>query len=197
MGMDTRKGAKKALAVSLTKDQAKALKTQPATPKGRRDTLLMCLFLEHGLRCGELAGLTVDCFDLKAGELRFYRSKVDKTQTHKLTRETLAAAKAYFDSGDAPAMGSLWRKTGKGKTELLGAGMTERAITKRVAFLGAAIGLHSFSAHDCRHYWATQAARNHTPLDRLQDAGGWSSLAMPSRYIETAKIANEGVSLGE
>ena len=94
-------------------------------------------------------------------------------------------------------MGSLWRKTGKGKTELLGAGMTERAITKRVAFLGAAIGLHSFSAHDCRHYWATQAARNHTPLDRLQDAGGWSSLAMPSRYIETAKIANEGVSLGE
>ena len=75
--------------------------------------------------------------------------------------------------------------------------MTERAITKRVATLGAAVGLLGLSAHDCRHYWATQAARNHTALDRLQDAGGWNSLAMPARYIESAKIANEGVNLGD
>ncbi|MBC8492724.1 MAG: site-specific integrase, partial [Chloroflexi bacterium] len=52
------------------------------------------------------------------------------------------------------------------------------------------------SAHDCRHYWATQAARSGTPIDRLQDAGGWSSPAMPLRYVEAAKIANEGVRLG-
>ena len=36
-----------------------------------------------------------------------------------------------------------------------------------------------------------------TPLDRLQDAGGWASPAMPLRYVETAKIANQGVLLGE
>ncbi len=29
----------------------------------------------------------------------------------------------------------------------------------------------------------------------LQDAGGWASLAMPGRYIEAAKIANQGVRL--
>jgi len=45
---------------------------------------------------------------LKAGELKFYRPKVDKTQTHKLTPRTLAAARAYFEQ-DAPAAGSLWR----------------------------------------------------------------------------------------
>ena len=30
---------------------------------------------------------------------------------------------------------------------------------------------------------------------RAQDAGGWSSPAMPLRYVEAAKIANEGVRL--
>jgi hypothetical protein len=40
------------------------------------------------------------------------------------------------------------------------------------------------------------AARNGTPIDRLQEAGGWASPAMPLRYIEAAAIANEGVKLG-
>ena len=73
--------------------------------------------------------------------------------------------------------------------------MSERAITSRVADLGQSIGVAGLSAHDCRHYWATQAARNGTAIDRLQDAGGWNSPAMPLRYVESAKIANEGVKL--
>lgn len=73
--------------------------------------------------------------------------------------------------------------------------MTERAITGRVRELGERIGTSGLSAHDLRHYWATRAARNGTPIDRLQDAGGWNSPAMPMRYIESAKIANEAVRL--
>jgi hypothetical protein len=52
--------------------------------------------------------------------------------------------------------------------------MTERAITKRVMMLGESIGLIGLSAHNCHHNWAAQAARNGTPVDRLQDAGGWN-----------------------
>lgn len=198
--MPTRKGAKKENAVSLTPDQAARLMSQPETAQGRRDALLMCLMLEHGLRVGEVAGLAVTDFDLKAGELRFYRPKVDKTQTHRLTPKTLKAARAYFDQ-DAPAIGNLWRasaskKNGKDAAGTLTAqGMSERALTKRVMVLGQAVEVVGLSAHDCRHYWATRAARNGTPLDRLQDAGGWSSPAMPLRYVESAKIANEGVKL--
>ncbi len=59
------------------------------------------------------------------------------------------------------------------------------------------IGLKGLSAHDCWHYWATQAARNGTAIDRLKDAGGWSSPAMPLRYIEAAMVANDGVNKGE
>lgn len=194
-GIDTRKGSKKADPVSLTPAQARQLKAQPDTPQGRRDKLMLCLMLDLGLRVGELAALTVDCFDLDAGTLTFYRSKVNKTQTHKLINGCKAAARDWLNSGDAPAIGCIWRSSRKGGA-LTDAGMTERAITKRVAALGAEIGVIGLSAHDLRHYWATQAARNGTPLDRLQDAGGWSSLAMPGRYIEAAKVANQGINLG-
>ena len=73
--------------------------------------------------------------------------------------------------------------------------MSDRAITDRVRALGEEIGIEGLSAHDCRHFWATQAARNGTPVNRLQDAGGWSSPAMPLRYVEAAKVANDGVRL--
>jgi integrase len=206
----TRKGAKKAQPVSLTPEQAARLKVQSDTPQGRRDALLLCLLMDHGLRVGEVAGLEVGDFDLAAGEVRFYRPKVDKIQTHRLTADTLAAARAYLAEGDitdaALAPGSVWRASRKGGAlqdagmipqPQRGRGMTARALTARVHDLGAAVGLVGLSAHDLRHYWATRAARSGTPLDRLQDAGGWASPAMPLRYVEAAKIANQGVLLGE
>ncbi len=191
----TRRGSKKADSVSVTPDQAAQLKMQPDTPQGRRDAVLMCLLLDHGLRVGEVVRLLVTDVDLKAGELRFYRPKVDKSQTHRLTPDTLRALRAYFDAGDAPPLGPLLRASCKNH-ELTGMGMSERGVTGRVRSLGALLGLEGLSAHDLRHCWATRAARNHTALDRLQDAGGWSSPAMPARYIEAAAIANEGVKLG-
>jgi len=190
----TRTGSKKSEPVPLTPAQAQALKAQPNnTPQGRRDRLLLCLLLDHGLRVGEVAGLMVTDLDVKRGELRFYRPKVDLAQTHKLTADTWEAARMYMDNDGLP-IGPLLRASRKGG-DLAGAGMSERAITARVGELGARAGVAGLSAHDLRHYWATQAARSGTPVDRLQDAGGWSSPAMPLRYVERASVANEGVRL--
>ena len=195
-GRTTRKGAKKAESVTLDAAQVRALKTQPDTPQGRRDALLMALLLDHGLRVGELAALEVTAIHLEDGTFTFYRPKVMKVQTHQLTADSLKAARAWFTSGDAPAAGRLLRGSRKGGA-LTEAGMSERAITGRVATLGAQIGVVGLSAHDCRHSWATRAARHKTDAFDLRDGGGWTSLAMPSRYVEAAKIANEGVKLGE
>ena len=96
---------------------------------------------------------------------------------------------------DAAAMGRLILGTTKtGAMSLLP--ISERGITKRVAYLGENIlGISGLSAHDCRHHWATDAARNKTDPFSLQEAGGWSSLAMPRRYVKEAEISNQGVVL--
>ncbi|MBX3057449.1 MAG: site-specific integrase, partial [Anaerolineae bacterium] len=185
----TRIGHKKGAHVPLTAVQARQLKTYPDTPQGRRDTLLMCLLLDHGLRVGEVAGLNVADFDLAAGELRFYRPKVDKLQTHKLTADTLRAAVSYFEH-DAPKDGRVLRGSAKGGA--LTGGMSMQAIKQRVAYLGQQAGIDGLSPHDCRHYWATYWADKVSPF-RLQEAGGWASLEMPRRYVEAAAVANEGM----
>ena len=195
-GGATRRGDKKAAAITLTGAQVKALKHQPDTPQGRRDALLMCLLLDHGLRVGEIAALEGTAIDLEQGALKFYRAKVGKTQTHRLSQDTLRAVRVWFESGDAPAVGRLLRACTKGGA-LGAAGMGERAITKRVNTLGIRIGVAGLSAHDGRHSWATRAAQHKTDAFALQEAGGWNSLAMPRRYVEAVKIANEGVNLGE
>lgn len=194
----TRIGAKKAEPLLLTAAQAAELKDQPDSPQGRRDRLLMCLFLDHGLRVGEVAGLQTADIDLTGGILSVYRPKVDRRQIHRLSSDTLLAAERYLSldkmsiRNPSPAL-----LAGSTKNGLLQGSLSIRAIFNRVRFLGRQIGLPDLSPHDCRHTWATLASRAHTPLERLMDAGGWASYAMPLRYIESNEIANEGVSLDE
>jgi integrase len=171
----TRKeGSKKQAPVSISVAHAALLKQQAAP----LDRLLMCLLLDHGLRVGEVASLTADDFDASGGYLCFYRQKVDKTQTHALSSDTLAALLACQP---LPSSGTLFG--------------VDRSVRRRVGQLGASVGLKGLSPHDCRHAWATFATRAGTPTKALQDAGGWSSPAMPLRYAESAEIANDGVKL--
>lgn len=190
----SRVGRKKSEHTAIDEAQAEALKAQPDTPQGRRDAVLIALLLDHGLRAGELAGLQVSDIDLKRGTMTFYRPKVDKVQTHRFTKDSGAVLRRYFEEGDAPAMGPLLRGSRKGG-KLTDAGMSASNLSKRVQALGERIGIRRLSAHDLRHYWATQAARKGTDAFSLRDAGGWNSLAMPGRYVEAASIANEGVIL--
>jgi integrase len=190
----SRIGAKKALPTVLNAGHAELLKRQPDTRIGRRDCFMLYLFLELGLRCGEVRDLERDNLDLARGVLFLYREKVDKEQCHQLSAEALIAAMAYLpdivDSGcRALFVGYKDKETG------LVERITERAINDRVGTLGKRIGLPTLSPHDLRHYWATMAARNQTDLKSLQEAGGWSTLVMPSRYIAASQIANAGVKL--
>lgn len=194
----TRRGAKKAQPVPLTAEQIVRLKTEhPDTPQGRRDALLMCLLLDHGLRVSEVALLTVDAFE-RDGQgcmmMRFYRPKVGKEQRHRLTPDTLRALTAYM-LHDAPQQGRLFRQSVKDGTLKTGSGVSERNLSERVRTLGRALGIENLSAHDCRHAWATRAVAAGTDAFALRDAGGWASLAMPGRYVNAAAVANERVRL--
>jgi len=115
---------------------------------------------------------------LSSGTLTFYRRKVDKTQTHELTRDTLIAATRYV----ATCQPGPYLLLGSRKGGQLQGRMSERSITDRARVLCKRIGLGGVSAHDGRHAWATFAVRGGTDLKTLQDARGWNSIVMPSRY---------------
>lgn len=192
-GRATRKGNKKGQSTKLTPAQAKQLKSQPDTPQGRRDAVIMALLIDHGLRVGELVELQTTAVDLQAGELRFYRPKVNKTQTHRLTRDTTAALTRYLP--DAPANGPLLRGSLK-SGELTGPGMSVRAINDRVGRLGDELEIDSLSPHDCRHYWATRAIRQGSDPFAVLQAGGWTSMSTVQKYVDEQTIANEGIAEG-
>jgi integrase len=192
-GLATRHSPKKRQPVELATEQIDSLLNQPDTPQGRRDALAIALMAHLGLRVGELAGLSVGDINLKKATLTFYRQKVDKVQTHRLNG-ALPYAVAYLLNDALPA-GPLFRGSNKSGQLTVG-GWASQNINRRVKVLGEAIGLANLSPHDLRHSWASRAAAAGTPIDKLQEAGGWSNPVTPlTRYIKPAKIANEGVRL--
>jgi integrase len=169
-------GAKKAQPVPIAAEDARALKAQPDSPQGRRDAVIMCILLDHGLRVSELAAVDVTAFNLKAGTFTFYRQKTDQTDSHRMTADTARAVRAYFAAGDAPAIGPLLRASRK-NGQLAEAGISERAIAARVEELGRKIGIDGLSPHDCRHAGATNLAARGKNVAYLQGWGGVEKLS--------------------
>lgn len=196
----TRVGDKKAEHTPLSVAQAQELIKQPDTPQGRRDRVLMCLLLYHGLRCEEVQLLRTTSFDMEKGEFVFAQPKVDGELRHKLHLETYLALTAYLKH-DYPKDGQMGLTRhgplllGSRKGGQLTGTMSKSAINQRVRALGEQIGVEALSPHDCRHFWASSASEAGTDLENLKQAGGWSSLEMPSRYIKKRHIANEKVAL--
>jgi site-specific recombinase XerD len=180
--------SKKAEPVSLLPVHATLLKRQPNTIKGRRDTLIMCLLLDHALRVSEVADLHVSSINIQGGQLTIYHRKTDDMSTHDLSPDTYQAARAYL-ADCKPDQVALFIGTKSSKR------ISTRTINERVGQMGKAIGITGLSPHDCRHFAAEDAIRNGTDIKSLQDFGNWNSPAMPLRYAKSAKIANSGVKL--
>ena len=185
-----RVGSKKPSNTIIGTDDAHALRIALDKPEGHRDSFIMHILLGYGLRCGELELITRQNIDTKLGTILFYRPKIKIWQTIQINTVTRKALRLYLKSVGVTSDRLLVRfKDGLPTNKP----MSSRDINRVVGMMGAMIGLGTLSPHDCRHYWATNAARNKTPIDRLKQAGGWASLSMPARYIQDASIANEGV----
>ena len=176
---------KKASSVLIPEDRADMLKEQPDDPQGRRDRLLMCLLLDHGLRVSEVAILERENIDLENGVMTIYRPKVDRTENHKMTGDTWRAARAYLEQ-DAPETSGIWRGSRRGR-KLTNASLSIRSINNRVRALGERVGIEGLSPHDCRHYGATLDAPR-LGMRGLMDKYGWTSAQTAIGYIESAKV---------
>jgi site-specific recombinase XerD len=185
-----RVSTKKAAAVSLTDEQMKALlSSHPDTPQGRRNRLMMCLLLNLGLRVGEVVSLRASDFDLDSGTVTLYRPQVGKTQRCNLISSLWDAARAYIAQDVTDPQAPLLRASMRGGSlSASNMGLTRFGVAKRVQKLGRMVGVENLSPHDLRHSWALRTARNKADLIALRDAGGWTSVATPVRYVEAANV---------
>jgi integrase len=109
-----------------------------------------------------------------------------------LTADILTALTAYqkFMRKSGPLLRGS-RKNGKLTNQV----MSVRAVGARVKILGRNIlSIWELSPHDLRHTWATRAAKGSNPFV-LRDAGGWTNMQTPSRYVKRSKVVNEGIRL--
>ena len=193
----TRIGDKKAQHVSISHEVAKRLKlNHPTTPIGKRDKLLMCLLLNHGLRASEVEQLKVSNFSIDENGvmlMRFFRPKTKGYGQHQLMPETQSAYESYVGTLSAERLNGPLLLSAKKSGELRTRPMKVRDITRRVNLLGAQTGTSRLSAHDCRHYLATKLARRGYGVDRLMQFFGWTSPTTAMRYVEQTQIDNEGI----
>ena len=150
--------------MTLHVSQAHLLKRQPDTPLGRRDALLVCLFLDQGFRCGEVHTLHVKSIDLEAGTVAVPGEKGNIT--HHLTADTLITAMAYLpdvQSQEYLFAGRVEQQTNQIKL------MDQRALRERIRELGEGLGIAKLTPRDLRLWWATLAKRNKTAEIALEE----------------------------
>ena len=185
-------------------NQLMAEETYPDTPVGKRNRLILCLVLDLGLRSSEIAGLKLRNVDLESEMMIVYREKTNSTDRLMMTHSIITAMREYINCisplPHSANQSLLLAGTRTGVLRL--SDVSPSAVSKVVTKYGKQMAiehnipsLEKLSAHDGRHQWATDVLAAGTQIDRLQQAGGWKSPAMPLRYANKKEIANEGVKL--
>ncbi|MGV3723349.1 MAG: tyrosine-type recombinase/integrase [Actinomycetota bacterium] len=152
-----------------------------------RDTALVLVLLDTGLRVSELVSLTVGDIDPDTKELTVI-GKGNKTRSVYLSpsvRRALwryAANERRLASEDEPLfVASRGRRTD--------AGLTTSGVGQLFRRLGSAAGLRNVrcSPHTARHYYALSMLRNGANLFELQRLMGHEDLTMLRRYVALAE----------
>lgn len=153
-----------------------------STVKGTRDTAIVLLLLDTGLRAAEVCRLRVDHVDLV--ERRFIvRIKGGRWANGVFSPYTASSVAAWLTMRPQLAKSDVLELfVGVG-------GLTRgRPLTTdglRVIFrqIGRRIGMH-FSPHDFRRTFATMALKGGAPSRLVQVAGRWNSIEQVERYSQ-------------
>jgi len=178
----------------LTKGEAKALRAVPelATNKGKRDRALLDAMLYAGLRCEEVAHLTMDSLQQDRGRWWFVLAgKGSKTRRVKIADplyESLAAWLAVTGRAAGQGTGPIFVSVNRGDN-LGELALNTSAINQMVALYGAQAGLspengpNRLSPHDLRRTCARTAYDNGAPLPLIQQMLGHANISTTMQYI--------------
>lgn len=155
----------------------------------KRDTALIYLLLDTGLRVSEAARLTIRDVDLKTGEIRihpFETGKKSKPRTVFIKPSTSSKIWSYLNErkrrqGAQPCDHDPLFLT---KNRLP---MDRNAIQKLVASLGERAGVPGVHPHRFRHTFAVEYLRNGGDAFTLQRILGHSSLRMVNYYLSLVR----------
>jgi integrase len=192
-GLETRKSSKKEEPTEISLSKVHDLKNDHdlETPQGIRDALMMCLLLDTGIRCSDLAALKVK--DIvqwgetpETTELYWIPKKTRRFETEVsqfTTPDLYKMLKLYIASGHIPGdEEDFLLRSSHRSGSLTTPGMSTRAIYSRIREIGKHCGIEKLSPHDCRHNWAQRYADKEPSVVEIAKAGGWRGLEMAQHY---------------
>lgn len=155
----------------LTHEQAERLLAE--LPEHLRD--MAAFSLESGLRAANVTGLRWSAVDLdrRLAWVHPDEAKARKAIPVPLNSEALAIVKKQLGKHREVVF------TFKGEPVVQLSTAAWYKALKRA-------GIDNFRWHDLRHTWASWHVQSGTPLNVLQELGGWSSYAMVQRYAHLA-----------
>ncbi len=149
-------------------------------PTGVRNRALIAVLWRSGLRISEALALELRDVDLEAGSLRVRHGKGDKSRTVGVDEQTAAMLARWIDRR---------RKLSPGARApifctLAGGRIDTSYVRHLLPRLAAKAGLdRRVHAHGLRHTYASELARERTPINVIRDALGHTSLAVTDRYL--------------
>lgn len=144
--------------------------------QARRDTAILRVLLDTGVRVSELVSMTLEGTDLDE-EKTVITGKGGKVRIIYFSSRTVSALDRYVrvrSSHKYAKVGELWL-TQRGK-------MTTNGVRTMLVKLGNRSGVTGLHPHRFRHTWAHDHLLNDTSTVDLKRLAGWSSEKMLSRY---------------
>ncbi len=179
---------------TLTKRQVTMLKfNHPETLQGKRDSLLFCILLDHGLRISDAIALTTNSIDMEQQIITVTTKKTGAFLRLQMTADVYDAFMEYFKLYQPESGCSIW--TGVNKHGTAQGTWGKHSAQMEISKVAESFGISNLSAHDLRHCWTDRAIDGGSDLVAVQQAGGWKSIQMVSRYATKKAVSNSGVVL--
>ena len=148
----------------------------PRTSLGSRDSAIMMLLLDTGIRCAELTGLKLTDVHVSRGYLKVM-GKGSRERLVPLGATARRALLEYIRSHRPASTSDNVFLTETGEP------MTVGGIQLMIKRLGRRCGVPRLHAHLCRHTFATNYLMNGGDIFTLQQILGHSTLEMVRRYV--------------